>query len=121
MSAIDEMYKKYGATFKIPSPMMFRLNGCTLETYYESMFTEGYKPFTAEKQLELIKLISQLEGYSLSIYKDEDKYVFELFDDSCTYSVVNSECDDYTDSLAFLVSQLTEYLDNQKVKEILER
>lgn len=138
MSAIDEMYEKYGIKQKITCthaecPQFSRVkrdkcpatnNHPNEECLKYAKFTTAkrvYPDFTAEKQLELIKLIIELDGYSLSIYKDEGKYVFELFDDSCTYSVVNSECDDYTDSLALLVSQLTEYLDNQEVKEILER
>ena len=119
MGAIDEMYKKYGATFKVPSPMMLCANGLTLETYYESEYTEGYKPFTAKKQLEVIKFLI-INGY---IFNYLAPFTQPWVISSRSFSLSVSD-DNFTNVLALILIESYEKLSNkqrQEVKEILER
>lgn len=119
MSAIDEMYMKYGATFKVPSPLKLRSNGLTLETYYESEYTEGYMPFTAEKQLEVIKFLI-INGY---IFDYLAPFTQPWVISSRSFSLSVSD-DNFTNVLALILVESYEKLSNeqrQEVKEILER
>ena len=119
MSAIDEMYEKYGATFKVPSPMMLRANGLTLETYYESEYTEGYKPFTAEKQLEVIKFLI-INGYIFD-YLAPFTHTWVIRSRSLSLSVSD---DNFTSVLALILIESYDKLSNeqkQEIKEVLER
>lgn len=73
---------------------------------------EEYPPFTAEKQLKLIKLILST-GKELEIAKMDTCYRFWL-----NYTTIQAE--DFPKALAGLVVALKNKLDHAKVKEILE-
>ena len=80
-------------------------------------------PFTAEKQIELIKLLlDENKDYVLTLYFDTElrKYVMEVFETDAMFSSVNPENVNFEECLASLITQLYEYLPRQRVKEILE-
>jgi hypothetical protein len=79
-----------------------------------------YPLFTTKKQLELIKLVINIEDSHCSFYKDEGVYTFEFFYGDCMFSSVNPEAKTFEEVLVLLIIQMTEYLDHAKVKEILE-
>lgn len=115
MSAIDEMYEKYEAkkTFIIPF------------TGQEPIKINKNKPFTAEKQLEIIKLISSNHYLSTIEYDDGSRgFTVEYYktdkNDSWVCHVVESNFDEALAQLTIELLKLNE-LDNRAVKEILER
>lgn len=97
MTAIEEMYKTYGVKPLKP-------------------------PFTAEKQLELIKLITSTQGeFSIEKNNYPDGEQFCCFWSSYdSYSLINTTNKDFSQALAKLVIALKDKLDHTKVKEILE-
>lgn len=96
-------------------------------TWYDP--DEYYPEFTAEKQLELIKLISKNQigkDYKiLEIDRDEidNLYYFSLTnkEDKCQSTYVSNQ--DFAQALAQLTTELMKAgeLDKEKVREILER
>lgn len=126
MAAIEEMYKAYGASQKIMCEWTCRdSNICNAECEHYQTRKEVYPPFTAEKQLELIKLVLGIEDSNLYIYKNSRFYVFELSDyDRFALDferiVVRVESKNFEIGLAKFISKLSDYLDHTKVKEILE-
>lgn len=84
--------------------------------YWTELF---YPDFTAEKQLELIKLIGATYVY-FYYYSERGKHDFtvELVDNR----TIHGRCNDFTQALAQLTIELTNAgeLDKEKVKEILE-
>lgn len=131
MSAIDEMYKKYRVEKRREcdinrncwSALSFDCKNCSVE------HDKIYPHFTAEKQIELIKLISTNKidkNYKiLEIDKDEidSLFYFSLSDreDRCQSIYVSDK--DFAQALAKLTIALftTGNLDKEKIKEILER
>lgn len=97
---------------------------CSLYDYKK----DTYPPFTAEKQLELIKLLSKNrigKDYKiLEIDRDEidNLYYFSLTnkEDKCQSTYVSNK--DFTQALAQLTTELMNagQLDKEKVKEILQ-
>lgn len=78
-----------------------------------------YPPFTAEKQLEVIKLITQngtLSTLQIEYYIKEKDYKLS------TYQKVSNYNQDFTQALAQLTTELMNAgeLDKEKVKGILE-
>lgn len=94
---------------------------------YNHWTTMGYPPFTAEKQLELIKLIStntiDTPYRNLSFDKDGIDgnwyFGFNVGEKVNAYRAINK---DFTYALAQLTTELmnTGELDKEKVKEILK-
>lgn len=113
---IEEMYKAYGVDKQRV------IDCCTTEEYFECENVSNcancdkcirfeYPPFTAEKQLKLIKLILST-GEELEIAKMDTCYRFWL-----NYTTIQAE--DFPKALAGLVVALKNKLDHAKVKEIL--
>lgn len=123
ITAIEEIYKAYGVDKQRV------IDCCTTEEYFECEDKHNcvncdkcihfeYPPFTAEKQLELLKLVSNYKVFELV---KQNKY-------SSWFMCASIGCDDYheardidfTQALAKLVIALKDKLDHNKVKEILE-
>lgn len=142
MNAIDEMYEKYGV-----SQMYLGREECgenrdgypiwggekyfkTLEDADRANYTvlddePEYPPFTAEKQLEIIKLISSNHYLSTIEYDDGSRgFTVEYYktdkNDSWVCHVVEANFDEALAQLTIELLKLNE-LDNRAVKEILER
>lgn len=86
----------------------------------EMMKTAGvskvfYRDFTAEKQIELIKLIAKTLIFFSAMYNHSGEY------DLCINGISGIQ-DDFTQALAQFTTELIKAgeLDKQKVKEILE-
>lgn len=127
---IEEMYKVYGVkplkqytscAWNSAENCPYSKDGNCIENCTQLFIVyEEYPPFTAEKQLELIKLVINIEDSHCSFYKDEGVYTFEFFYGDCMFSSVNPEAKTFEEVLVLLIIQMTEYLDHAKVKEILE-
>lgn len=135
MTAIEEMYKVYGVkplkqytscAWNSAENCPYSKDGNCIENCTQLFIVyEEYPPFTAEKQLELIKLVLGIEDSNLYIYKNSRFYVFELSDyDRFALDferiVVRVESKNFEIGLAKFISKLSDYLDHAKVKEILE-
>lgn len=90
----------------------------------------NYPPFTAEKQIELIKLLAEYNfskdvSIVLALTNCSGKYHFErninIWDESPCYSSDIEVCNfDFTEGLAEFLIKAKPYLDTAKVKEILK-
>lgn len=111
MSVIDEMYKKYSVKKKRECEFTAAFLWCTIPKKCKDCVlanTKIYPPFTAEKQLELIKLI----GKTLTSTECSDRLWDILWRN------------DFKEALANRVNLLYQDLtskQHQEVKEILER
>lgn len=132
---IEEMYKVYGVkplkqytscAWNSAENCPYSKDGNCIENCTQLFIVyEEYPPFTAEKQLELIKyILTATTTDELRIYYSEilKCYVFHWYSipeldmrDSCTTQ--NAE---YELALAELVTMLKNELNHAKVKEILE-
>lgn len=122
MTAIEEMYKVYGVkplkqytscAWNSAENCPYSKDGNCIENCTQLFIVyEEYPPFTAEKQLKLIKLILST-GEELEIAKMDTCYRFWL-----NYTTIQAE--DFPKALAGLVVALKNKLDHTKVKEILE-
>lgn len=79
----------------------------------------GYPPFTAEKQIEIIKLIVQngtLTTLQIEYFTKEKDYKLSTYQKAANYNK------DFSEALAQLTTELmnTGELDKEKVKEILK-
>lgn len=133
MTAIEEMYKAYGVesgytycglsrdrgylTCKYPRKQLYE--DCSFALCDKCEYKrKSFHPFTAEKQLELIKLIAKsCRGFGLFSYKPVwecgANFSWETFD--------TTEDDiDFAKALVKLAISLKDELDHAKVKEILE-
>lgn len=90
------------------------------ESCIDDMCPSEYPDFTAAKQLEIIKLICQLDEFSFQCYliPGSNQWVMEVLE--IGISTVNNT--DFAQSLAQLTTELMNAgeLDKEKVKEILE-
>ncbi len=119
---IEEMYKVYGVkplkqytscAWNSAENCPYSKDGNCIENCTQLFIVyEEYPPFTAEKQLKLIKLILST-GEELEIAKMDTCYRFWL-----NYTTIQAE--DFPKALAGLVVALKNKLDHTKVKEILE-
>lgn len=119
---IEEMYKVYGVkplkqytscAWNSAENCPYSKDGNCIENCTQLFIVyEEYPPFTAEKQLKLIKLILST-GKELEIAKMDTCYRFWL-----NYTTIQAE--DFPKALAGLVVALKNKLDHAKVKEILE-
>ena len=137
MTAIEEIYKAYGVESGYTYCGLSRDRGYLTCKYPRKELYEDcsfvlcdkceYKrisspPFTAEKQLELIKLITSTRGEFIiekNDYPDGEQFCcsWSSYD---SYSLVNTTNKDFTQALTKLVIALKDELDHTKVKEILE-
>ena len=118
---IKEMYKAYGVkplkqytscAWNSAENCPYSKDGNCIENCTQLFIVyEEYPPFTAEKQLKLIKLILST-GEELEIAKMDTCYRFWL-----NYTTIQAE--DFPKALAGLVVALKNKLDHAKVKEIL--
>ena len=121
MNIIEQMYKEYGV-----KPISRYFSGCKIkgedckcqlncDFCINSIHTYNYPPFTAEKQIELIKLLSL---YDLNILQNSKGSFF--MDVQYEYAVATAE-KPFEDVLASCVIASKPFIDTSKVKEILEK
>lgn len=129
-NAVERMMEEYGVE---------KIRNCKTCKYSDELCCDTllyckkteYPPFTAEKQIELIKLIQNddkincLYVYKRKLESGQEKYALEAafhmkYDSDKTF-IIQALNDNWRDALAELIIQLQPYLDNAKVKEILER
>ena len=123
MNPIDQMMECYGVEKRAYCEWCENSDLCYSYCEHLGEKTLYYPPFTAEKQIELIKLLlDENKGYNLTLYFDTElrKYVMEVFETDAMFSSVNPENVNFEECLASLITQLYEYLPRQRVKEILE-
>lgn len=122
MSEITKLYKKAGVKpFKTCEFCTQRSVDCMKENI--SNITCGFSsdifpPFTAEKQIELIKWLSDTDYYIHNIYKTIDTK--EYFIENYYYDM---QVDNFEESLAGLVNNLWQDLTEEEqaeIKKILE-
>lgn len=105
MSEIDEMYKRYDAEKIFIIPFVGQ----------EPIIINKNKPFTAEKQIELIKFLGKTADFH---------YVGINFSTLGDYETIEVESVNFADGLVELMTKFYDELtqeQRQKVKEILER
>ena len=126
MNPIDQMMECYGVEKRVYCELTCKnrtLCNANCEHYNEAILY--HLPFTAKKQIELIKYImeasntDELRMYYSEILKCYVFYWFSLpeLDVRDSYSTQNTN---YDFALAELVTVLEKELDHQRVKEILE-
>lgn len=110
MSEIEKLYENAG----IGKQKYFVMQNES----YKDVFEIKYPPFTAEKQLELIKWLADTDYYIHSIYRtiDTRKYCIEN-------SYYDIETVGFEETIAGLINKLWRDLteeEKQQIKEILE-
>lgn len=122
MSEIEKMYENAGVEKEvIPCPAKYYGYDCTRNNWDDedcSCDIEGYPPFTAEKQLALIKwLINEIDYISLWHFKNpEAPYDFDL-------GRYHSTGLNFEEALAGLINDLWQDLtetEKAEIKRILE-
>lgn len=120
MSEIEKMYENAGI-----EPIV-RDNAIGRGYYIEHQRVEEYPPFTAEKQIELIKLLQRKNGYkfSFSSTNDNSEYLFFAHKDNTpVYELIVAGDKCYEKALAGFINTLWQDLteeEKQQVKGILE-
>lgn len=105
MSAIEEMYEKYGLDKR---PMI-------TQDIFPEIYT-SYPPFTAEKQLELIKFLG---GLQIEILKIKNEFILGRVGEG-----IEGRSKKFSVALARFVNRFYEEISEkqrQEIKEILER
>lgn len=123
MNPIEEMMKKYGVVQK--PDICWRclhIKKCEnkeCEVTIETNAQMEYPPFTPEKQLEIIKLISQRTTFGLEI---EEKHKHTIFTINTNFGSIGSFT--FEKALAEFLTNIFYYCSNeaqkQQIKEILE-
>ena len=104
---------------------MFKIYGVEISTVvdYTRNIKHIYPKFTAEKQIELIKYIAEIDnGFGVNVYNRSKKNkVYELSSNFYWESYLRDESSEsFEESLAYLVISLNDILDKKVVKKILE-
>lgn len=123
MSEIEKMYENAGVKKEIiPCPAKYYGYNCTRNNWDDtdcSCNIEGYPPFTAEKQIELIKWL--LQNKRLCIRKAE--YSNNFYMDTLFNRLDGVDNQDFEICLASLVNNLWQDLtdiERKQIKEILK-
>lgn len=116
-AGINKIFKYYECSYGTssiqvcPIPLGDCIGMCDRKSIWD------YPPFTAEKQLELIKWLSKRR--LLNIAFSNDKSTYQLFNDKCT----GSFCSDLATAIATLVQCELDFCteeEKQQVKDILQ-
>lgn len=119
MSEIEKLYE-------LANIKKQKFEGIASGDYPIAVGYEDYPPFTAEKQIELIKLLQRKNGYkfSFSSTNDNSEYLFFAHKDNTPVQdliVAGDKC--YEEALASFINNLWQSLteeEKQKIKEILK-
>ena len=121
MSEIEKMYMRCKIKKQQICSHSDTCYNCSLDEC-EGCNAYQYPPFTAEKQLELIKLLMKQEDFSWTIQQQgkDTKYVFYV-----GYEYGSGDFKEFTEALAGIINDLwaMQYLteeEKQQVKGILE-
>lgn len=87
-----------------------------------------YPPFTAEKQLELIKWLAKLDGhFEISCTYNKEKFILYFYFNRQTadhhnpaYYYSSNSCDDFAELLATQINELWKDLKEEEKLEIME-
>lgn len=125
MSEIEKMYKNAGVEKEvIPCPAKYYGYNCTRNNWDDedcSCDIEGHPPFTAEKQIELIKYFSN--NYNISINKENNIFRLLFINKDGVHNFYTSGID-FAEQLALFVisrykNQILTEEEKQQVKGIL--
>lgn len=122
MNEVEKMYENANIKKEvIPCPAKYYGYDCTRNNWDDedcSCDIEGYPPFTPEKQLELIKLLSYY--YNITISKNfENDYTFQCEGDDVRRYVFTSG-QDFAEQIASFVNLCYELLPEEERKQIKE-
>lgn len=108
MNIIEQMYKEYGVR-----PINIAEHGSTYITNAIKIDDEFYPPFTTEKQIKLLEiLITDVMGW------EEFTEIMYLY----TYADSDSFENNFKNAIVqLIIDNKNNYIDNSKVKEILEK
>ena len=118
MSEITKLYENAGVLKECLSPCYINETWRKTHDCPNCDNRENYPPFTAEKQIELIKWLSDTDYYIYNIYKtiDTKEYCIE----NCYYDIQTNK---FEETLARLINKLWADMseeEKQQVKGILE-
>ena len=124
MSEVEKLYSLAGVEKEFEQPAKCRKNpyvtcdGCMSYDDGKCLNRKDYPPFTAEKQIELIKLLSYY--YNITISKNfENDYTFQCEGDDVRRYVFTSG-QDFAEQLASFVNMCYELLPEEEQNEIRE-
>lgn len=123
MTAIEEIYKAYGVDKQRV------IDCCTTEEYFECEDKHNcvncdkcihfeYPPFTAEKQLKLLQILTECRWFCWSKRVDGKEGMSIVLD--CARCSYEGDYINLAEAIADLTLALKDELDHAKVKEILE-
>jgi len=120
MNEVEKLYKNVGIKKEvIPCPAKYYGYDCTRNNWDDedcSCDIDGYPLFTAEKQLEIIKLLSYY--YNITISKNfENDYTFQCEGDDVRRYVFTSG-QDFAEQIASFVNMCYELLPEEERKQI---
>ena len=116
MNEVERLYSLAGVEKEFEQPAECRKNpyitcdGCMLYDNGKCLNKKDYPPFTADKQIELIKWIANRKGYP------DYEYFGNLFDDYI-------QLREFDEALAQLINDLWQYLtadEQNEIKNILK-
>lgn len=121
MNEIEKMYEKFGIEKEYECNARFcygELNACPLWCKNCENLISFYPPFTTEKQIELIKWLSDTDYYIHNLYKTIDTKEYCIEND-----FYNVQANEFEEALASLINKLWHFLtekEKQQVKGILK-
>ena len=118
MNPIDQMMECYGVEKKVYCDWTCKDSSlCNADCEHYNELTLFYPPFTAEKQIELIKLLAMIDTFAMRYWRG----IFVCKVNGIYSSLSKKEGEtNFANALAELVTELKKKLDYQRVKEILE-
>ncbi len=131
MSKIEKMYENAGVEKEFEKPAIcvknpyITCNGCMLydDKNGKCNNKKEYPPFTAEKQIELIKLLQRKNSYkfSFSSTNDNSEYLFFAHKDNTpVYELIVAGDKCYEEALAGFINTLWQDLTEEECKQIKE-
>ena len=120
MSEIEKMYENAGVLKECLAPCYINKTWRKTHDCPNCDNRENYPPFTAEKQISLIKFLMKQEDFSWTIAQQgkDTEYVFYV-----SYEFGSGDFKEFTEALAGIINDIWQDLteeEKQQVKGILE-
>lgn len=118
MNEVEKMYSNAGIGKRMTCFFECSRKTCSVVCEHFEKLDMSYPPFTAEKQLELIKLLSYY--YNITISKNfENDYTFQCEGDDVRRYVFTSG-QDFAEQIASFINMCYELLPEEERKQIKE-
>lgn len=118
MTEIEKMYENAGIEKKRMCEWTCKGNElCSTNCKYYENTKEFYPPFTAEKQIELIKLLGKGSSIGLDIFSDNETWFYYDYNID-GYFEYRAEGETFEEALAHIVNYLWQDLADQEKEEI---